>query len=106
MNTKLPKKLKKIAIILACQILIFPEGIGLFFLIGCRESLGESTISFIKYVADAIRENARKPVNSLLIFEISIISPRINAGANRAKFLSHCLGLEVLITWYIKLIIL
>jgi hypothetical protein len=54
-------------------------------------------MSFTKYAAEDINENEMKALNSLYKILPSLISPRINAGANRAIFFNHCLGLAVLI---------
>ena len=78
---------------------IFPEAIGLFFLIGWVLSFGASIISFTKYVPDESKQNAK----NAFVVEAKMDGlkkvPKKTGAAYTLKFLSHCRGLAVLNTW-------
>ena len=70
----------------------FFDAIGLFFLTGCCLSFGASIISFIKYAPEEIAQKAINALNVTVKTPPDIIFPANIAGANKLKFLSHCLG--------------
>ena len=47
---------------------ICPDGKGLFFFKGCKESKFKSETSFKMYTKDEIKEKDKKPIKAIIIF--------------------------------------
>ena len=72
-----------------------PDGIGLFFFLGCKESFLESIKSFKMYVPLELIQRIPNPTKLKKIEFVSLMFNDPTIGININKFLYHCFGLKI-----------
>lgn len=83
---------RRIEVIIAVLVLIFPEAMGLNFFAGCFLSFSQSIMSFIRYTALAAIENKKK-ASTVLVFNglMNNFFPNIS-GKKINIFFIQCFG--------------